>query len=194
MGCQWHMMMTTCLVPRLVLRLDPQWKYSSINNSSSGLDEGAYNRLFIPFRLKQISTGSRWHVQQLLYCWSAGLLRQHVELSEWEWPQKINCCWDEMSSSTTAIQLYQVQQKKGVIFLHPPIFTSVLIDSMSSIYNNAEDLKTSWCCSTTAGTFGTGSSFECRPWYERSVVSAELFVCEMSIAAVVIKARQLNPI
>lgn len=186
--------MTTRLVTRLVLRLDPQWKYSSIKDSSSGLDEQAYNRLFVPFRLKQINTGSRWHVQQLLYCWSAGLLRQHVELCEWEWPQKINCCWDEMSSSTTAIKLYQVQQKKRVIFLHLPIFTFLLIYSMSSIYNNAEDLKTSWCCSTTAGTFGTGSNFECHPWDKCSVVSAELFVCEMSIAAVAIKARQLNPI
>lgn len=92
-GWQWHMTMTTLLVLRLLVRLDPQWQYSSINNSSSGLDEGTHNRLFIPFRLKQINTGSRWHVQQLFYHWSKGLLMKHAELSGWERAEKSDCWW-----------------------------------------------------------------------------------------------------
>lgn len=48
--------------------------------------------------------------------------------------------------------------------------------------------RSSLYCNTTAGNFGSRSS-NCHLWYEHSVVSAELFTCEMSIAVIVIKAK-----
>lgn len=38
--------------------------------------------------------------------------------------------------------------------------------------------RTSWLCSTTAGTFGSECSFECHPWQEHCAESAEVFICK----------------
>lgn len=47
------------------------------------------------------------------------------------------------------------------------------------------------CAATTTGSFGSGSSLNCCLRYEHSMTSAKLFTCEMSIAAIVIKAKMM---
>lgn len=139
------------------------------------LDEESHNGLFIPFRLKQTNTAA-CDVPQLLCRRSAGLLRQQVELFGWERPQKLSRCSDEMSGNSYVHIGFSPLKKNYV--------------SPSNCFLFSSHVQCVW----HLGTFGPRSRFECHPWYKRSVVSAELFNREVSITAVVIKARQQNPI
>lgn len=168
------MTITTGLVRRLIVRSYPQCtikQWSPAVQVGWGVSSQAFQTIWTEAN-KQ---GSMWSSTAIVPTkWRTPEAKQ-VELLRWERPQKLGRCSDEMSGN-------------GYVYCYVG-FSALKKNYVSP--SNCFHFSSQWVWHP--GTFGPRSSFECHPWYKRSVVSAELFNREVSITAVVIKARQQIP-